>query len=93
MMTDINLMSVAIDDLRAHASAGESASSLLRRLQQLFGRTDCKLISVQCFHEAFDAGVASVSAVAGWSGFGGELTDAEVDSLLHPVLEGYRARK
>jgi len=89
-MTDNEHINVLVDELRAMAVGGESVPSLLRRVQRLLGRTDCKLVSVQCFHQAFGAGIASVSPIAGWCGFGGELTDAEVDSLVGVILKDYR---
>jgi hypothetical protein len=92
-MTDTWQTNVVVNELRAMATAGENTPSILRRVQLLLAQEDCKVLSVQCFHKAFGAGVAAVSAIAGWSGFGGELTDAEVDALLRPVLEDYRKRQ
>jgi hypothetical protein len=91
-MTENDLINVVVDELLAMACAVENAPSLLRRIQNLYGRKDCKIISVQCFHKAFGGGVAGVSPVAGWCGFGGELSDAEIDSLVAAVLEDYRKR-
>jgi hypothetical protein len=91
-MNEKDLMRVIVEELRDRACTGENTSSLLRRIQGLFGKTDCKLVSVQCFHKAFGGGVAAVSPVAGWSGFGGELTDVEVDALLRSVLEDFRQK-
>lgn len=88
-MTEDETINAVVVEIRAMAVAGEDASSLLRYIQQSFGRQDCKLVSVQCFCKAFNAGIASVSSIAGWSGFGGELGDAQIDSLLLPVLEDY----
>ena len=79
-----------IRELRAMAIAGRDVPSLLRRIQEIMGRIDCKLVSVQCFHKAFNAGIASVSPVAGWTGFGGELSDERIDSLVGSVLDDYR---
>lgn len=72
------------------AIAGRDVSSLLRRIQEIMGHIDCKLVSVQCLRKAFNAGIASVSPVAGWSGFGGELSDERVNSLVVSVLDEYR---
>ena len=66
--------------------------ALLRRIKQSLGRNDCKLISVKCFHKAFSGGIAAISPIAGWSGFGGELSDAEVESLVSSVVKGFRDR-
>jgi len=89
-MTESELIPVIVSELRGMASAGEGTPSLLRRVQHLLGRKDCALISVQCFHKAFGAGIASISPIGGWCRFGGELTDVEVDSLMTSVLEDYR---
>jgi len=89
-MTEKDFVHMVVEELRVKARAGEPTSSLLRRIQQLAGKTDCKLLSVQCFHKAFGGGVASISPVAGWCGFGGDLTDTQVDAFLASVLDGYR---
>ena len=91
-MTEDEIINTIEDEIRAKANAGEDIPSLLRHVQHLVGRKDCKLLTVMCFHKALGAGIASLSPLAGWNGFGGELTDAEVDSLVSPVLEDYRAR-
>jgi hypothetical protein len=89
-MTDSELINAVVDELRRIAVTGADVPSLLRRVQQLLGREDCKIMSVQCFHKAFDTGIAAISPIAGWCGFGGELTDAQVNSLVIPILENYR---
>lgn len=89
-MTENERILAVVHELRAMAVAGENVPSLLRCVQRSLGRTDCKLVSVQCFHKAFNAGIASVSPIAGWCGFGGQLTDTEVDSLVGVVLNNYR---
>jgi hypothetical protein len=78
------------EEIRAIAVAGESATSMLRRIQSVVGKTDCKLISIMIFRTAFDVGIAAVSPVAGWAGFGGELSDSEVDAFLESILRDYR---
>jgi hypothetical protein len=91
-MTDNELINAVGDEICAKANAGEDIPSLLRHVQHLVGRKDSKLLTVMCFHKTFGAGIASLSPLAGWNGFGGELTDAGVVSLVGPVLEDYRAR-
>ena len=89
-MSEDELVDAVVREIQTMAIAGEDVPSLLRRVQKVVGRDDCKLISVVCFHKALDVGIASVSAVAGWHGFGGELSDAQVSGFLLPVLEDYR---
>lgn len=83
-------LGAVVSELRKRAASGENAATLLRLVQQLVGKSDCKIISVQCFYKAFGGGVADVAPVAGWSGFGGELNDARVNALLEPVLRKFR---
>jgi hypothetical protein len=87
---DDELLDAVVRELRAMAIVGSDVPALLRRVQDLFGQEDCRLLSVKCFSEAFHAGVASVSPIAGWCGFGGELSDNQVNSLVLPVLEDFR---
>ena len=89
-MTDKNLVDSVVEELRTMARSGDSASSLLRRIQQLAGMTNCELLSVQCFHRAFGGGVAAISPIGGWAGFGGDLGDMQIDNFLSSVLDGYR---
>ncbi len=91
-MTEDELVDVLVHELRAMATAGKDVPSLLGRVQEMFGREDCKLLSVLCFRKAFDASIASISSIAGWRGFGGELSDAQVNSFVLPVLEDYNSR-
>jgi hypothetical protein len=80
-----------IGELRARALLGQSPASLLRVLQELLGQRHCEITSIQCFREAFGAGIASISAIGGWTGFGGELSDAQIDALVQPVLDAFRS--
>ncbi len=89
-MTENDLIVEVSDELRAMATAGKDAAELLRHVQRAFGQEDCKLVSVQCFRTAFGTGIACVSPVAGWCGFGGELSDDQVNSLVSPVIEEFR---
>src|SRR4051812_45824237 len=89
-MTESDRIDPVVNELRDMASTGANVPTLLRRIQLRFGVVDCKLISVKCFHKAFGGGIAAISPVGGWSGFGGELTDAEVESLVSPVVIGFR---
>lgn len=79
-------------DIRLMAIAGGDVPSLLRRIQEIMGCRDCKMASILCFRKAFGAGIRFVSPVAGWSGFGGELSDEQVNESVLPVLEEYRAK-
>lgn len=81
-----------VRELREMASTGADVPTLLRWVLNSFDLNDCRLISVKCFHKAFGGGVASVSPIGGWSGFGGELSDAQVQSLVSPVLKAFRDR-
>jgi hypothetical protein len=78
------------NELRAMADVGEDVPTLLKHVQKSFGRRDCKLVSIQCFHQAFGGDISSVSPIAGWCGFGGELSDDQVNTHVLPVLEQYR---
>jgi hypothetical protein len=91
-MTESDRIDHVVDELREMASTGADVPSLLRRIQHSFGINDCKLISVKCFHKAFGGGIAAVSPIGGWSGFGGELSDAEVESFVSPVVKSFRDR-
>jgi hypothetical protein len=91
-MTENDQIDHVVNELREMAYMGADVTSLLRRIQQSFGRDDCKLISVKCFHQAFSGGIAAISPIGGWSGFGGELSDAEVESLVSPVVKRLRDR-
>lgn len=89
-MTESDRIDHVVNELRYMASTGADVPTLLRRIQHLFGVDDCKLISVKCFHKAFGGGIAAISPIGGWSGFGGELSDADVQSLVSPVVMGFR---
>lgn len=89
-MTENEQIDAVVKDLRTMAAAGENVPSLLRHVQHSFGRMDCELVAVQYFHKAFGAGVASISPIAGWCGFGGELTNAEVESFVGAILKDYQ---
>jgi hypothetical protein len=91
-MTESDRIDHVVNELRELASTGADVPSLLRRIQRSFGMNDCKLISVKCFHKAFGGGIAAVSPIGGWSGFGGELSDAEVESFVSPVVKSFRDR-
>lgn len=91
-MTENDRIDQVVDELREMASTGADVPSLLRRIQDSFRVRDCKLASVKCFHKAFGGGIAAVSPIGGWSGFGGELSDAEVESFVSPVVNGFRDR-
>jgi hypothetical protein len=89
-MTESDRIDQVVHELRYMASTGADVPTLLRRIQDSFGMNDCKIISVKCFHKAFGGGIAAISAVGGWTGFGGELSDAEVQSLVSPVVICFR---
>lgn len=52
-MTDDELVDAVVHELQAMATAGEDVPAMLRRVQQMVGREDCKLISVQCFRALY----------------------------------------
>jgi hypothetical protein len=79
-----------VPELRSRALNGDDVPSLLRHIQFAFSDKDCKLLSVLGFARAFEDGIASVKPVAGWHGFGGELSDKEVSEFVSPVLDKYR---
>jgi len=89
-MTDDEVIEAVVAELQGMGTAGADAASMLRRLQHMFGREDCKLLSIVCFRKAFGAGIASLSAIPGWRGFGGELSDAQLNADLLWLLEEYR---
>jgi len=64
--------------------------ALLRVVRDVAGQENAAILAVKYFRKALDVGLASVSAVAGWSGFGGELSDERVNALVLPVLDAYR---
>ncbi len=41
-----------------------------------------KMYAMKYLREAFDLSIAEVTSVGGWSGFGGELSDEQIDSLI-----------
>lgn len=73
--------------------AGERTVSLLQFVQESTGRLDCKLVSVVYFHQSLGGGVAAISPIAGWVGFGGDLTDDQVNAFGEPVLAKYRIQQ
>ncbi len=89
-MTEIDQIDHVVNELRELAFTGADVPTLLRWIQSSLDLTDCKLLSVKCFHMAFGGGIAAISPIGGWSGFGGELSDAEVESLVSPVITGFR---
>ena len=89
-MTESDRIDLVVDELRSMASMGADVPTLLRQVQHSFGLNDCKLISVKCFHRAFGGGIAAISPIGGWSGFGGELSDTDVQLLVSPVVIGFR---
>ncbi len=91
-MSEDDLINTCVDEIRAMALMGENIPTLLHKVQELFKRKDCKLISVRCFHKAFGADISLISAVAGWSGFGGELDDDKVEFFVSPVVQEFRDR-
>lgn len=84
--------SLAID-LRTMTTQGHDVPSMLYHIQEVAGREDCKFLSIACFCSAFDVNIASAKPVAGWCGFGGELSDSQVESLMLPVLRPYRSNE
>jgi hypothetical protein len=90
-MIDNNLIERIVNDLRGMAIAGGNVPALLRHIQRVIGYPQCGLISVKCFRQAFGAGVTSIKPIGGWRGFGGELTDEQVENFVGPILRDYRA--
>ena len=90
-MTENELIEVLVNDLRAMAVAGADVPCLLRRVQTIVGKQNCPFESIKSFRMAFNAGIPSISAIGGWCGFGGELTDAQVDSFVSCIVDNYRA--
>ena len=91
-MTEDERDGMIVNELRAMAIVGEDVPSLLRRIQDMVGQKDCKLLSVIYFRKAFNVGIGSISVLPGWHGFGGELSDARVNTEVLPILEDYRNR-
>ena len=89
MLTENDLIVEVSDELRAMATAGKDAAELLRHVQRAFGQEDCKLCERSVFPHSVWHGIACVSPVAGWCGFGGELSDDQVNSLVSPVIEEF----
>ena len=89
-MTEDERDDLIVRDIRAMAIARQDVPSLLRHVQQSLGQKDCKLLSAIYFHRAFGSDIPSISPVAGWHGFGGELSDAQVNEWVSPVLEEFR---
>jgi hypothetical protein len=89
-MFNDELLKVIVHDLRSMAREGKSVATLLRHVQLLFGHSECGLLCVKCFREAFNVGIASIKPIGGWCGFGGELTDEEVESFVGVILKDYR---
>jgi hypothetical protein len=89
-MTDDDRLDIIARELQVMAISGNDVPALLRRVQAHIGQEDCKLLSLVCFVRAFRADVASVSPIAGWRGFGGELSDNQVNTLVSSVLKDFR---
>jgi hypothetical protein len=87
MITDNEVIDALAIDLHAMALAGADVPSLLRHVQNVVGKKECRFESLKSFRKAFDTGIASISPIGGWCGFGGELSDAQVDSFVLPVVK------
>lgn len=88
---DNELIAVIVDELRTMAHAGANVPSMLRRIQQIVGPQGyIVFISLKSFRIAFDSGIASIKPITGWCGFGGELTDDDVEHYVSGVIERYR---
>ena len=88
-MIDDELIGGIVDELRVMARAGASVPSMLRRIQQIVGRQDCRFVAIQSFRTAFDSGVAAVKPITGWYGFGSELSDEQVQNFVGPIVQEY----
>lgn len=92
-VTENKLINVIVDELRVLARAGANVPTLLRRIQEIVGHEKCARISIKSFRIAFDSGIASVKPVAGWCGFGGELSDEQVESFVAEVVDRFRCAR
>lgn len=88
-MVDDELIGEIVDELRAMARAGDSVPTMLRRIQQVVGQQDCRFVAIKSFKTAFDSGIAAVKPIAGWCGFGSELSDEQVQHFVGPIVEEY----
>ena len=73
-----------IKKLREMQAANKIVSEMLTEIL-LVHREDpqIKVLSMKYFREAFGLSMAAVTPIAGWSGFGGELQDEQIDELIN----------
>jgi hypothetical protein len=89
-MNDDAITDSVIHDLQQMAISGRDVTSLLRLIQERCGTMNCKIMSVMFFRKAFGSDIAAIKDVTAWCGFGGPLSDSEVNVSVLPILEHYR---
>lgn len=80
---DMTLDSELIDTLKTMHSNAAEISSLLSEIKSVHEEEpQLKIFAMKYLREAFGLSMADVTAVGGWSGFGGELSDDQINNLV-----------
>lgn len=74
-----------VSGLRALRLGNEHASTMLKSLAGKVPLAN-KFHFMMYFMEAFYLSIAQAQPILGWVGFGGELTDEQIDSFIDPVV-------
>ena len=77
--------SPVVAELRRRARAGDTAASIVRWLHGRLGPQVSSFQLVGFLFFAFSNGLRTFRELERWQGFGGDLTDDEVERLLAPL--------
>ncbi len=76
-----------IETLKRMKSNNATVVNMLKQIKQLnIEHSNIQLISLQCFRAVFNLSIGVVSPIAGWKGFGGTLTDHQINDLVGPFI-------
>lgn len=80
---DMKLDNELINILKNMHANEASLSQLLREIKSTHEKEpQLKMYAMKYLREAFELPMADVTSVSGWSGFGGELSDDQINNLV-----------
>jgi hypothetical protein len=72
-----------VETLRAMRSSEAKVSQLLGEIKSVHDEEpQLKMYAMKYLREAFGLSMADATSVGGWSGFGGELSNDQIDNLI-----------
>ncbi|MEJ2613058.1 MAG: hypothetical protein P8179_24135 [Candidatus Thiodiazotropha sp.] len=85
---EMNINSELVEKLRSMKTSGATIFKLLEQIQ--FTHKEDSLIkplSMKYFREAFGLSMSEVTPLGGWCGFGGELSNEQINELIKPYFK------